>query len=355
MSKISFNNTNSPFYKSLKQKVNDYFKDKQLSRTGGIRLFLKSLFISSTAVAMYIILTFFSPPGAASLILCCLLGINLAVIGFNVMHEGGHGSFSKYKWLNHVSAYSLHALGGTIHFWKQRHNIDHHTYTNIEGKDHDIDVKFMRMHKEQPRYGYHRFQHFYWVFLYGISYMAWILYQDFERYFSGKRSNADQVHRMGKKEHLIFWLTKFCYLFIYIIIPMIMVGWKEALIGFLIVGSVIGFSMSIVFQLAHVVEGTQFPEPDETNKIQKEWAVHQISTTANFATKNKIISWFLGGLNFQVEHHLFPDISHIHYPRINKLVKETCQEFNVSYLEHHSLSKAFISHIVHIKKLGNVE
>ena len=134
-----------------------------------------------------------------------------------------------------------------------------------------------------------------------------------------------------------------------------MVGWKEALIGFLIVGSVIGFSMSIVFQLAHVVEGTQFPEPDETNKIQKEWAVHQISTTANFATKNKIISWFLGGLNFQVEHHLFPDISHIHYPRINKLVKETCQEFNVSYLEHHSLSKAFISHIVHIKKLGNVE
>jgi linoleoyl-CoA desaturase len=270
------------------------------------------------------------------------------------MHEGGHGSFSKYQWLNDVSAYSLHVLGGTIHFWKQRHNIDHHTYTNIEGKDHDIDVKFMRIHREQPRHRYHRFQHFYWVLLYGISYMAWILYQDFEKYFSDKRDKAGQVHRMGRKGHLIFWLTKISYIVVYLILPVIMVGWMEALIGFFIVGLVIGFSMSIVFQLAHVVEATHFPEPDVTNKIQKEWAVHQISTTANFATKSKIISWFLGGLNFQVEHHLFPDISHIHYPKINKLVKETCREFNISYLEHRSMWKAFISHIVHIKKLGSI-
>lgn len=355
MSKISFNNTSSPFFKSLKEKVNNYFIENKLSRTGGTKLFFKGLFIALSALTIYIVLVFFTPPILVAIMLCCLLGLNFAVIGFNIMHEGGHGSFSKYKWLNDISAYSLNILGGTIHFWKQKHNIDHHTYTNIEGMDHDIDVKFMRMHEEQPRYWYHKFQHYYWVLLYGISYMAWILYQDFEKYFSIKMGKTGQRRQLETKEHLIFWLTKTTYIFIYLILPILMVGWIETIIGFVIVAVVCGFSISIVFQLAHVVEGTQFPAPDvQTNKIQKEWAVHQINTTANFATKSRITSWFLGGLNFQVEHHLFPGISHIHYPQINKLVKETCKEFNVAYLEHRTMAKAFLSHILHIKKLGNV-
>lgn len=355
MSKISFNNTNSPFFKSLKKKVNNYFLEKKLTKTGGRKLFLKSSLIVLSALTIFSVLVFFTPSTLFSVVLCGLFGFNLAAIGFNIMHEGGHGSFSKYKWLNNLSAYSLNLLGGTIHFWKQRHNIDHHTYTNIEGMDHDIDVKFMRMHKEQPRHWYHKFQHIYWVLLYGISYMAWILYQDFEKYFSIKMRKADEQRKLDIKEHLIFWLTKITYISVYLILPVLLVGWIKTLIGFIIVSVVCGFSISIVFQLAHVVEGTQFPQPDEqTNKIQKEWAVHQLNTTANFATKNKIVSWFLGGLNFQVEHHLFPGISHIHYPDINKLVKETCQEFNVTYLEHRTMGKAFISHILHIKKLGNV-
>ncbi len=353
MSKISFNNTSSPFFKSLKAKVNTYFAENNLPRTGGAKLFYKSLFIALSAIAIYIVLVFFTPPVPVAIILCCLFGNNLAIIGFNIMHEGGHGSFSKHKWLNDVSAYSLNVLGGSIHFWKQKHNIDHHTYTNIEGMDHDIDVKFMRMHEEQPKYWYHRFQHVYWVLLYGISYMAWILYQDFEKYFSGKMGKAGQKKKMARKEHLIFWLTKTTYLFVYLILPIIMVGWLQTLIGFTIVSVVCGFSISTVFQLAHVVEGTQFPAPElTTNKIEKEWAVHQVSTTANFATKSKITSWFLGGLNFQVEHHLFPGISHVHYPQINKLVKETCKEFNIAYLEHRTVINAFFSHIVHIKRMG---
>lgn len=353
MVKISFNNTKSPFFKTLKVKVNNYFKDNKLSRTGGTKLFLKGAFIILFALLTYVILVFFTPSAPLAILLCALLGFNFAVIGFNIMHEGGHGSFSRYKWLNDISAYSLNLLGGNIHFWKQKHNIDHHTYTNIEGMDHDIDVKFMRMHKEQPKYGYHQFQHYYWVLLYGISYMAWVLYQDFEKYFSKKMEQSGRKDKLSRKEHLIFWLTKIGYFCFYFVIPIIMVGWLETIIGFLILGIVCGFSISIVFQLAHVVEGTNFPEPDaHTNRIPKEWAIHQLGTTANFATRSKIVSWFLGGLNFQVEHHLFPGISHIHYPQINKLVKETCQEFNVAYLEHRTMRKAFVSHLLHLKKLG---
>ncbi|WP_256011645.1 fatty acid desaturase family protein [Desertivirga xinjiangensis] len=352
MSKISFNNANGLFFKALKEKVNSYFIQNNLSKTGGIKLFFKSLILSLSAISIYIILVFFTPGDVPAVILCGLLGCNLAFIGFNIMHEGGHGSFSRHKWLNEVSAYSLNILGGTIHFWKQRHNIDHHTYTNIEGMDHDIDIKFMRMHEEQPRRWYHKFQHIYWVLLYGISYIIWILYQDFEKYFRILKDPA--AKKMNRKEHLVFWLTKLFYVFVYLLLPVIMLGWLKALTGFFIAAVVCGFSISIVFQLAHVVEGTQFPEPDKnSNKIQKEWAVHQISTTANFATGSKIASWFLGGLNFQVEHHLFPGISHIHYPQINKLVKETCEEFNVTYLEHRTMARAFFSHLLHIKRLGN--
>jgi linoleoyl-CoA desaturase len=353
MSSIKFNNTGSPFFKSLKTKVNLYFSENHLPRTGGSKLFFKSILFASSAVAIYTILVFFTPSPLIAVILCCLFGSNLAGVGFNIMHEGGHGSFSKYNWVNSVSAYSLNVLGGTIHFWKQKHNVDHHTYTNIEGMDHDIDIKFMRMHEEQPKKRYHKFQHLYWVLLYGISYMAWILYQDFEKYFSQRMGKSALKNKMEIKEHLIFWLTKSTYVFIYIILPIIMVGWLEALAGFALAAVVCGFTISVVFQLAHVVEGTQFPEPDETsNKIEKEWAVHQISTTANFATKSKLVSWFLGGLNFQVEHHLFPGISHVHYPQINKLVKETCKEFNIAYLEHRTMTKAFFSHLIHIRKLG---
>src|SRR5690554_5845978 len=353
MSKVSFNNSQSPFFRILKGKVNDYFSENHLSRTGGRKLVMKSTLIILSAISLYTVLVFFTPSAPLAILLCALLGINFAVIGFNIMHEGGHGSFSRYKWLNDISAYSLNLLGGNIHFWKQKHNIDHHTYTNIEGMDHDIDVKFMRMHKEQPRQWFHQFQHYYWVLLYGISYMAWVLFQDFEKYFSRKMEKTGKRKKLNKKEHFIFWITKSAYIIFYLILPIVMVGWLETLIGFLILGVVCGFSISIVFQLAHVVEGTQFPEPDiSTNKIQKEWAVHQLSTTSNFATKSKLVSWFLGGLNFQVEHHLFPGISHIHYPQINKLVEQTCADFEIPYAAQPTLWGGVRSHYRHLRAMG---
>ncbi|MES2731405.1 MAG: acyl-CoA desaturase [Bacteroidota bacterium] len=355
MSKISFNNRNSPFFKVLKEKVDSYFVNNNIHTAGNRRLLFKSLLQISSAMALYIVLVFFNPGSLVSLLLSSLLGFNLAVIGFNVMHEGGHQSFSKHRWLNQASAYSLNILGGNVYFWKIKHNINHHTYTNIEGLDMDIDVQpFMRLHEQQPRYWFHRFQHVYWLVLYSFSYLAWIFYDDFEKYFTGKAVAIAEKRNLAPKEHLIFWLTKIGYVSLFIVIPIVMVGLVKALIGFSIITFVCGLFISIVFQLAHVVESTQFPSPsEESNKMETEWAIHQINTTANFATKNKFISWLLGGLNFQVEHHLFPKISHVHYPQISKLVKETCQEFNITYLEYPSLIKAFYSHLLHIKKLGH--
>lgn len=354
MSKITFAHTQSPFFKSLKTKVDSYFSTHQLHRAGNRKLLLKSIIQTVSALGIYATLVFFTPPPLISVALCVLFGFNLAFIGFNVMHEGGHQSFSKHTWLNTVSAYFLNILGGNSYFWKIKHNINHHTYTNIEGLDSDIDVKpFMRLHTNQPRHRFHRFQHLYWVFLYGISYVVWVFYHDFEKYFSGTIAAGAESQKLTRKEHFVFWITKVFYVGVYLVLPIAMVGWLPALIGFAIATFVCGLAISVVFQLAHVVEGTHFPEPDAgSNKITNEWAVHQIVTTANFATRNRVLSWLLGGLNFQVEHHLFPRISHVHYPQINRMVKETCREFGIAYLEYPSMRKAFLSHLLHIKKLG---
>ncbi|MDB5273212.1 MAG: acyl-CoA desaturase [Chitinophagaceae bacterium] len=354
MQKISFNNQNNLFFQRLKEKVDLYFKTKNTIATGNTTLYVKSIFQICTAAGLYISLVFLHPDTFLSIIFCAALGANLAFIGFNIMHEGGHQSFSKVKWINKASAYSLNVLGGSALFWKTKHNINHHTYTNIEGMDDDINVQpYMRIHATQRRYWIHRFQHIYWILLYGITYFSWIFIDDFVKYFSGKIVSNSDKQKWEVKEHFVFWFTKMGYISLYIILPIYFAGLVNTLIGFGIMTFVCGLTIAVVFQMAHVVEDTAFPKPDtQTNKINQEWAIHQVETTANFGTNNKILSWLLGGLNFQVEHHLFPRISHVHYPAINKLVKETCKEFNVSYLEFSSLGSAFWSHLKHIRKMG---
>ncbi|HLZ16946.1 MAG TPA: acyl-CoA desaturase [Cyclobacteriaceae bacterium] len=350
MQKLTSDKTQGIFFSVLKVKVDRYFSENRLDRTGETKLYLKSGIQVLSAVLIYAALVFVNPSVWISLLLAVMLGINLAVLGFNVMHEGGHQSFSKHSWLNSVAAYFLNALGGNTHFWKVKHNINHHTYTNIAGMDSDISVEpFMRLHPNQPRLVAHRYQHVYWFVLYGISYMAWVFYEDFVKYFSRKIAVHMPAKSLPLKEHLVFWVTKISYVLIYLALPIIMLGWVKALAGFVIVTFVCGLFISIVFQLAHVVENTDFPAE---SKIEKEWAVHQIGTTSNFGTSSKLLFWLLGGLNFQVEHHLFPRVSHVHYPQISRLVKETCLEFNIVYHEYKSMAGAFISHLLYLRKMG---
>ena len=354
MLKYTFDNSQGSFFKALKENVDHYFTEKKIDPSGNTKLYFKSILQVLSAAVLYVALVFFTPLPLIAVVLCLILGINLAVIGFNVMHEGGHQSFSRHSWVNKTSAYFLNVLGGISYYWKIKHNVNHHTYTNIEGMDSDIDVKpFMRLHEDQPLRAYHKFQHFYWVILYGVSYLAWIFYEDFEKYFSGKISPNAEAKKLAHREHFIFWFTKIMYIAAYVVVPIIMVGWLPWLIGFLIITFTCGLVISIIFQLAHVVEGTQFHDAHQDQKGKQEWALHQIGTTANFATSSKWLYWLLGGLNFQIEHHLFPRVSHIHYPQISRFVKEACRESNVTYLEYTSIFKAIGSHLLHLRRLGS--
>jgi linoleoyl-CoA desaturase len=349
---FSFDNTKSSFFTVLKGRVSDYFTENNLNQSGGWRLIVKSTFLVTTAIGLYFTLVFFTPVTWVALPLCVLLGVNLSLIGFNVMHDGGHQSFSRHRWVNTVAAHFLNVLGGITYFWQVKHNINHHTYTNIEGLDSDIDVKpFMRLHEGQALRPYHRFQHIYWFFLYGISYVVWVFYEDFLKYFSSKISANSPKKKISLRQHVIFWFTKVFYIVAYVAVPVAFVGWLPWLIGFLVITFVCGLVTSIVFQLAHVVEITQFTDVQAGDQ-NMDWATHQVNSTADFATNNKLLHWALGGLNFQIEHHLFPRVSHIHYPVIARYVKQTCDEYGIVYNEYRSLLSGVTSHLSHLYRLG---
>ncbi len=356
MPKATYNNKNAVFFKSLKIAVEEYFTNNQLEKTGNWSLFWKTIILIPVAIAIYFIILTVSIPTWMVLVLCGLFGTILAFIGFNVMHDACHGSYSSRKWVNEVLGLSLNALGGNAFFWKQKHNIIHHTYTNIDGIDDDIAKSpFIRMCSTQKWVPAHRIQHIYLPFLYMLGSIFWIFVKDFENYFK-KMVYTTPLKKMDRKEHLIFWISKAFYLIVYIIIPITVFGFLPWLLGFLIMHFTMGFTLSIVFQLAHVVEETEFEfvgeDADNYIYIESEWAVHQIKTTANFAPKNKIISWFVGGLNYQIEHHLFPRISHVHYPQLSAIVAQKCEEFDLTYNSIPTMRQAVVSHFRFIKSLG---
>jgi linoleoyl-CoA desaturase len=348
-----FSNIPHSFHAELKAKISEYFLEVGSSTTGNYQLFVKAVVLMLSFILVYIHLVFFPPVVILQVFESIILGCLVAAIGFNVMHDGAHGSFSKYKWINHLAAFSLNILGGNSFIWNLKHNVIHHAYTNIDGVDDDIDIQpWLRMSSSQRKYKMHKYQHLYFWMLYSLLYVFWIFILDYQKYFKG-RIGSTPLKKMKLSDHLVFWGFKCAHLFLFVGLPVYMVGFESWLISFLIFALVAGFVLSLVFQLAHTVQHTAFPLPNiETGKMEDEWAIHQIKTTANFATRNKLVTWLVGGLNFQIEHHLFPKISHVHYPALGSIVKRICEERGIHYIEFENVRFAIASHVAFLKQMG---
>ncbi|TGE22374.1 acyl-CoA desaturase [Hymenobacter aquaticus] len=341
------------FHTELKNRINAYFEESGKEQTGTASLFVKAIVLTVAFVALYVHVVFFTPSALLAVLECALMGAVGSAIGFNVMHDGAHGSFSKSKWVNQFAAFTLNVMGGNSFMWNMKHNLIHHMYTNVDGFDDDIDAQpWLRLSSTQPRHRFHRFQHLYFWFFYALLFIAWIFFMDYQKYFKGKIGEVP-IKKMTATDQGVFWGFKALHLLLFMALPIYLVGFWAWLVGFVVFGCVAGFCLSLVFQLAHTVEHAAFPMPHETtNKLEDEWAIHQIKTTANFATDNKVISWLVGGLNFQVEHHLFPKISHVHYPEISKIIKQMCQEFGVTYNEYPKMRYAVASHVSFLRQMG---
>ena len=353
MAKVSFNNNKQVFYSTLKKSVDQYFTSNNLKKTGNWKLYLKTVILIPLALLIYVILLFTDYAAWVGASLSILLGLTLVSIAFNIMHDACHGSYSSRKWVNELMGLTMNALGANAYIWKIKHNVVHHTYTNVDGIDDDIAKSPVLRHCPSQKWmPAHRFQHIYMFFLYAVSTILWVFLTDMIKYFSRKIIVTEMKFTL--KEHIIFWVSKLLYIGFYIVIPVLMMGWQTWLVGYLIINITMGLTLSLVFQLAHVVEKTEFEVAEEKPKvIDTEWAIHELRTTANFAPGNKIVSWFVGGLNFQVEHHLFPRVSHVHYAALSKIVKEHCDQFGIPYHSYPKMRQAVASHIRVMKALGD--
>ncbi len=352
-----FSNIDSnKFFKTLNKRVNDYFKESKIRKTGNWKLYLKTVIIFSMFIVPYFFIIVFDPNQWISLMLIILSSIGMAGVGMNIMHDGNHGSFSNRKWVNKLMGSSIYILAGNAYNWQIQHNVLHHTFTNIHGHDEDLAAgRILRFSKHSKWFPYHKYQHFYSFLLYGLMTINWAITGDFFqtiRYLKRKLSFKKSISPKKQWINLIF--TKIIYFTIWIVLPMVFLNlaWWKILIGFFVMHYIAGIILTIVFQLAHVVEKVEMPLPSNLGNMKNSWAIHQLFTTSNFSTNNKILNWFSGGLNFQVEHHLFPKISHIHYKKISKIVKKTALEFNLPYNEYRTTRDAIKSHFNFLKLMG---
>lgn len=352
---IAQNHNEKDFSETLKKRVNDYFKTKNISQKGNFSMYIKALILLSIYIFSFCILVFFPIGAFFGIIMSILMGIGEAGIGMSVMHDAAHGAFSKKKWVNSLFASTMFILGSNVFNWKVQHNLLHHTYTNIYGFDQDISTKAgIRLCNHAPLKKYNRFQFVYAFLLYGMMTIS-KLFSDLGQLVEFNKNGITKEQKTnGTKEIFVLVVTKLLYFTIVLGLPFMFSSylWFEILIGFLIMHLTAGIIMSVIFQMAHVVEGADQPLPDKNGVIHHEWLVHQLATTTDFAPKNFILNWYVGGLNFQIEHHLFSNICHIHYKRIAPIVRQTAQEYGITYNVKPTFAIALKSHVVRLKELG---
>ncbi len=341
------------FRQTLTAKVNQYFEEKKRSPHATWTQIAKVFVLFAWLIASYVLLVFFATTLWHAVLLSVSTGLAMAGIGFCVQHDGNHGSFSKRKWANKLAAYSLDALGGSSYLWTNKHNINHHTNPNVVNHDDDIDVgKLGRMAPSQPRLWFHRWQHIYMWFLYGFLPPKWQLVDDFVTVIRGS-DGTNPVDRPEGWDRFVFVAGKaFSFTWVFVIPSLFHPIW-QVVVFYFVATWCMGVVLAVVFQLAHVVEETEFPIPEEPSGSMKlPWAEHQVITTANFAPKSRVLTWFLGGLNFQIEHHLFPKIAHAHYQYISPIVREVCDAYGLPYNSHRTMREAIRSHYRLLKAMG---
>jgi len=344
------------FAYEVRKRVRVYFKENNKSIYGNFNMYLKSVVILGVYLAPFILLLTTPMSPRAALGLAIIMGIGEAGVGMSIMHDGVHHAYSSKKWINNLASSTMFLLGSNIFNWKIQHNIKHHTFTNIFNYDPDIsNIKIIRLCQYGPLKKYHRYQHFYAFPLYGLMTFTRLFGEigvllEYNKKGITREQNVDPTWQLVK---LI--AIKIVYFTIIIGLPLWLTDFAfwQILIGFIVMHVTAGMIMSTIFQMAHVVEGTDQLLANKDHQIKNDWMVHQLRTTSDFGRKNGLFSWYIGGLDFQIEHHLFQNICHVHYPAIANIIKKTAEEYGFNYNLKPNVFSALASHFRRLKELGN--
>jgi linoleoyl-CoA desaturase len=344
----------SPFYADMKLRVRLLLEEPGRARRAQTRMYVKSAVMIAWLVASWVGLVLLADAWWQTALLVVSLGLSLAGVAFNVTHDANHGSYSPHRWLNRTMSWTMDVIGASSYVWRTKHNVAHHTYTNIAGADSDIDsMPFARLAPDQPRRRVHRFQHLYMWVLYGLFAIKWHTVGDFG-YLRARRVGEVPLKWPAGAELVGFWAGKVVFLAWAIVIPLLLhPAWQVAAV-FGAVSFVLAITLAVTFQLAHCLEEADFSSVAEMGDADRaDWARHQLQTTVDFAPRSRFLAWYLGGLNFQVEHHLFSRVCHIHYPAIAEVVREVCERHGVQHQAHPHLASALASHTRWLRRMGS--
>jgi len=315
-------------------------------------MYAKTAIILAAFASTYALLVFVATAWWQAVPLAILLGFTIAAIGFNIMHDANHEAYSDSRWLNRTMGLTLDLVGGSSHFWHWKHNVFHHTFVNVVGYDTDINlIGLGRLTPHHPHAWMHRWQHLYVWFLYGAMALKWQLYDDFRLALTGRMAHYS-VPRPRGAQWLVFFGGKLVFFTLAFAIPLTRHPLFAVAATYVVTGVALGIVLAVVFQLAHVVERAGFPLETSPGRVNTPWAVHQVETSVDFARDNRVASWLLGGLNFQIEHHLFSRMCHVNYPAIAPLVEQTCREFGIEYKHNRTFSSALRSHYDWLREMG---
>ncbi len=356
-SKIKFHPAQkSLFFSTLKKRVDEYFEQTNKSRYGNKAMTIKSIVLVSAYIVPFFVLLFTNPPLWISLLLWFVMGLGISGIGMSVMHDANHGAFSKNPTVNKWMGYTINLAGVGVLNWKLQHNILHHTYTNVPEVDEDIkDRKIIKLSPDSGATWFHRFQWIYAFFFYGILTLYWVLVKDFLQFYTFIKSGLLR-QSIAENRKLLAGLIglKIIYFGVLFLLPVLVfnIPFLEILLGFSLMHFTSGLMLTVIFQLAHSVDGTHYPVANSEGVIENDWAIHQLETTVDFSPRNKWLGWYVGGLNFQIEHHLFPKVCHVHYAALAPIVKKTAEEFGLNYCVNDTFISALKSHIVSLRRFG---
>jgi linoleoyl-CoA desaturase len=341
------------FRQDVEARVAAYFDATGLQRRGCARMLFKAATLLFWLASSYLALVFLARTWWQALPLATSVALAMAGIGFCVMHDGNHGAYSRHRWLNKAAALSLNLLGGCSYFWHFKHNIAHHSFPNITGADDDFNVGVAgRLSPQDPHRSFHRFQHIYIWGLYALLALEWQTTGDFRTMLRPGVADTAYARPRGW-EQVYFWVGKGIFYTLAFLVPLQRHGFGAVAGVYVFTGAVLGLTLATVFQLAHCVQEASFPEPAlGTRRMDGDWFTHQAETAVDFARDNRVLTWYLGGLNFQIEHHLFPKICHLHYPALSPIVEDVCRAHGVRHSSHPRMRDAIRSHVRFLRRLG---
>jgi linoleoyl-CoA desaturase len=350
--RLKFNN-NLEFHAALRERVDAYFQRTGRQRRDNRQIYVKAAVLLSCFFLSYVVLVFLAANLWQGIILAALLALSMIGIGFNIMHDGGHRGFSERPWVNRLAAVTLDLIGASSYVWHWKHAMFHHNFVNITGHDPDVNLgMFARFTPHQRRLWFHRWQHLYIWVLYAFLAMKFHLYSDFHHLLFG-RIHTHPIPRPKGRSLAVFLGGKALFFTLAFALPLIFHPVSVVVFYYLVVVLMMGVPLSVVFQLPHCTGLSEFPLPDEvSHELKNPWAVHQAEVTLDYDRHSRIKTWFFGGLNFHLEHHLFPSICHINYPGMSKVVEETCREFGVKYAEHRTFWTGLAEHYRWLRKMG---